>query len=507
MDLTQAKETIGKVEWYKQGGDVKFLYICYPWLSCSLMKMYGIKIPVKYKVIFHIRNNFMDDYMSKESLKKVAIFYHKKQMQNREFINDLISNWHDKMVVPFIAINREIASTDFSKFNQDDLLKFYDKFNKLYMSIWYEAIFLDGFDYYGEYLLEEDLQKEAKNIQVNDLDLLLIPPQPSFTQKERIAILKLAQKVLENEAMKKFIITEKNYNMVLEKYPQLKKDLEKISANFYWMHNDFATVDYLESDHYYNNLRNVLGSQEIMKNEQEMIQSLKSLSTMKNKMVKKYNFSSDFVNLTDFLSVLGNFRDERKSYNQMAGNSIKKFALEFAKRGDVDFELVEYLTFWEIPEIFKNKNELVEIAKNRMKGVIYLEDAKINKNIFYGQAAFNLNEYLDEGMKNKIELKGRVAFPGVVVGTVKIIKGKNDFYKMKKGDILVSPNTRPEFVPIMKMAGAILTDEGGITCHAAIVSRELKVPCIVGIQGISSVLKDGMLVEVNADHGLVKIIQ
>ncbi|EKE15491.1 MAG: hypothetical protein ACD_11C00157G0002, partial [uncultured bacterium] len=437
MNLIQAKKTIGKVKWYKQGGGVKFLYICYPWLACSLMKMYGIKIPVKYKVIFHIKNDFMDDYISKDSLKKVALFYHKKQMQNREFIGDLISNWHRDMVVPFLAINREIADADFSKFDQKEFLRIHDKFNKIYMSVWHEAIFLDGFDYYGEYLLEEFLKKEAKNIRTSDLDLLLIPPQPSFTQKERIAIFKLARKVLRNEEMKKDIIDEKRYDMFSERYPQIKKELEKISTDFYWMHNDFAIVGYLDPDHYYNSLREILSSEKGIDEEKEMTQSLKSLKVSKRKVVKKYNLSPEFVNLTDFLAVLGNFRDERKSYNQMAGNSIKKFALEFAMRSGVELKLIESLTFWELASIFKDKNKLVKIAKDRMRGVTYLEDAKITNNIFYGQSAADLNEFLNEGMKNKIKLKGRVAFPGIVVGTAKIVKDKNDFYKMKKGDILV----------------------------------------------------------------------
>ena len=64
--------------------------------------------------------------------------------------------------------------------------------------------------------------------------------------------------------------------------------------------------------------------------------------------------------------------------------------------------------------------------------------------------------------------------------------------------------TRPEFLPIMKKAGAIVTDEGGVTCHAAIVSRELKIPCIIGTQVATSQLKDGDFIEVNADKGYVR---
>lgn len=67
--------------------------------------------------------------------------------------------------------------------------------------------------------------------------------------------------------------------------------------------------------------------------------------------------------------------------------------------------------------------------------------------------------------------------------------------------------TRPEFVPLMKKAAAIITDEGGITCHAAIVSRELNIPCIIGTRIATKVLKDGDYIEVDADNGIVKILR
>ena len=67
--------------------------------------------------------------------------------------------------------------------------------------------------------------------------------------------------------------------------------------------------------------------------------------------------------------------------------------------------------------------------------------------------------------------------------------------------------TRPEFVQAMKKAVAVVTDEGGITCHAAIVSRELNIPCIIGTKIATQVLNNGDLVEVNANHGIVKILK
>ncbi len=78
---------------------------------------------------------------------------------------------------------------------------------------------------------------------------------------------------------------------------------------------------------------------------------------------------------------------------------------------------------------------------------------------------------------------------------------------MEKGDVLVAGMTTPDFVPAMKKAPAIITDEGGITCHAAIISRELGIPCLVGTRIGTKILVDNELVEVNANHGVVKRLE
>ena len=78
--------------------------------------------------------------------------------------------------------------------------------------------------------------------------------------------------------------------------------------------------------------------------------------------------------------------------------------------------------------------------------------------------------------------------------------------KMKDGDILVSVATTPSIVPAMKKAAAIVTDEGGLTCHASIVSRELNIPCVVGLKAVTKFVKDGDMLEVDATKGVVRRI-
>lgn len=90
---------------------------------------------------------------------------------------------------------------------------------------------------------------------------------------------------------------------------------------------------------------------------------------------------------------------------------------------------------------------------------------------------------------------------------MKIVNVIADMKKMKPGDILVSVATIPDIMPAMKKAAAIVTEQGGITCHAAIVSRELGIPCVIGTKVATKVFKDGDIVEVNANHGVVTVLK
>lgn len=105
------------------------------------------------------------------------------------------------------------------------------------------------------------------------------------------------------------------------------------------------------------------------------------------------------------------------------------------------------------------------------------------------------------------EIKGSIAQKGKVSGRVRILRRRDQVDEVLEGEVIVSPMTTPDFLPAMKKAVAFVTDEGGITCHAGIVARELKKPCIIGTKIATQVLKDGDVVEVDADNGVVRIIK
>jgi len=162
----------------------------------------------------------------------------------------------------------------------------------------------------------------------------------------------------------------------------------------------------------------------------------------------------------------------------------------------------------------KDKNILKIIGERKIAGLIRAGGKR--KQVYELMSERDIAPFLSEieqitpskyKESNMIEIKGVVANPGLIRGIAKIILGSSDFYKFKDNDIIVTTMTSVDFVPLMKRASAFITNEGGVTSHASIVSRELNKPCIIGTKNATSIIKNGDLVEVDANKGVVKILK
>jgi len=183
---------------------------------------------------------------------------------------------------------------------------------------------------------------------------------------------------------------------------------------------------------------------------------------------------------------------------------------ECAEKWEMSYEELRGLSSHEIEAYLDSGSNSIELPTNydeRKQGYgCYVDDngkERVVTGIEY-QEIYDAVVKVD--IKEGVEVKGTVASKGEpVTGVVKILIEPKDFAKFEEGDILVAPETTPDFVPYMKKASAIVTDRGGITSHASIVSRELGIPCVIGTTVGTQVLKDGMKVVVNTDDGTVTI--
>ena len=160
-------------------------------------------------------------------------------------------------------------------------------------------------------------------------------------------------------------------------------------------------------------------------------------------------------------------------------------------------ELYKYVMYKKLP------NQNVLRSRSPRSGYVYSgKDTFLNA----PDAVRLVKKIVDSYKISSDSLTGQGVFPGLVRGLVKIVDSPTKAKDFLKGQILVAGMTRPDFVPLIKKARGIVTDAGGVLCHAAIVSREFKIPCVVGTQIATKVFKSGDLVEVDANKGIVRLV-
>ncbi len=178
------------------------------------------------------------------------------------------------------------------------------------------------------------------------------------------------------------------------------------------------------------------------------------------------------------------------SDKELTKENIEKFFLDLKDRGKKNNTLNTYYF------VFR---QLLEYYRDRGLKVDFLDGFKSFK-----KTKPDIIIFTKEEIEEVQDLRGLVASTGKAIGTARILMSAKEVSKIKQGDILIAVMTRPDYVPAMKKAGAIVTDEGGITSHAAIVARELGLPCIIGTKIATKMFKDDNMLEVDAKHNLAR---
>ncbi len=225
-----------------------------------------------------------------------------------------------------------------------------------------------------------------------------------------------------------------------------------------------------------------------------------------SKIIKGFDFSKKDLAYLLMAKRFVYIKDARDDFRREGVYYASSLFTEIAKRMDISLEDISYVQQQEIIQFLtSNQKTSPHLIQERKKGfVIYLDWRKqlvcLTGNEIPG--ALKLFNLLQQEKKS-VELTGRVASKGNAKGTVTIVHGVKDLHKVKVGTILVAVTTHPDYVSAMRKAAAIVTDEGGITSHAAIVSREFGIPCIVGTKHATTLLKDGDLVRVDTIEGMI----
>ncbi|MBI5002531.1 hypothetical protein HZC31_04040 [Candidatus Woesearchaeota archaeon] len=392
-----------------------------------------------------------------------------------------------------------LQTLDFSKCSEKELLAHLQTLIEQGAEQWCPLIFIDSFDAEGNQFLEAEIKKHTPQL-LSELGTLTTPSAMSYSQREKLAFLKLALLALK----------EKNIILKAKKAKELSSSLQKLlhahEQQFYWSKNNYAHIFYLDAQFFLKELQKLLSSS----SEKQITDEIRRIETSSTTQLKKRDHLLSIApvsvqSICYFFQKLTVLRDIRKEKQCILVMWVKLLSQALAKKMNCDPVLLERMVYSEIPRLSTDRKQFLKELQERTE-VVYVMSDLHDTVLFTNQEAAQLHTFLESKISPSSGLKGMVASSGKAVGIVRVINKVSEFGSFQKGDILVSAMTRPEFLPIMGKAAAIVTDEGGITSHAAIVSRELGIPCIIGTQTATRVLKTGQKVEVDAVHGIVTIL-
>lgn len=407
-------------------------------------------------------------------------------------INERAEHWRliKKVAREAIVASDKIRSTDLSRLTNEEIIALYDY-------LWQESRAAHAlltpdidavditFDQFFRDLIKQEL---APNVSENDFDQLYkeltVPLYQSKNGGKELALMQLAARENLND-----------------------EDIEKIYQQFWWLCLGWETMTpYQWSDL----AREAVEYQKISSLADKIAEysnQLNKIQTRREELIKKFNLSAKINYWLEFIDEYNYLHDLRKEMQMKTLYSFHLLKNETARRFNYQAEDLEWLLYNEVKKILAGeKLDLAEVERRKFAICIDVSDAGIF--ISSGEEALERkNQEIDLTRESVREVKGVGVANGIVRGRVKVCAGfKEALAKVQIGDVLITGMTLPDYLPAVKKAAAVITDEGGVTCHAAIVCRELGIPCVVGTKIATRVFQDGDLVEVDAEKGIIKLL-
>jgi phosphohistidine swiveling domain-containing protein len=494
MNFNEVLDEIKKHSWWIESGPAVlqvFLYPLYGFITQS-----RVFDPDNLKItIFVFNNDFVYEITPEDEKYQVYQYIVNRVKKDKDY---LINKRRDSTVLmKKVQSGIENFERNKDQFDNKQLWLSYKDFIDNYRLYMEYGTGLECVDMYTEYHLRNNVKKELPDLdelKITDIVISLsLQLELSFMERERLDFLEICLK---------------DYDSIINN--KITSDFEEFSENYFWVLNNFKESRLLDKNYFFEKAKEEIKDKEKIEKELNNLRTkISRLKKSKEDICKKYKISDELRLNFKILENIGAWIDERKGNMIYTAHYILEFCKEISKR----FSLGDKINYYHVGDIenllLNNKKVDDSEIGNRRSFSAYvmtkLPENDLQIDIFYGKQA---EEILDKtSHKLSDSIFGQVASAPVekMEGNVQIILDANQ-QEFKKGNILVTTMTRPEFVPLMRKASAIITDEGGITCHAAIVSRELKIPCLIGTKIATKALKTGDFIEMDMIKGIVRKI-
>lgn len=378
---------------------------------------------------------------------------------------------------------KEIEETNLAGLDNGCLLLLYGKFRQAYID-WYKLGWTaEPVALYGERLIKKIVEGQKPKI----FSILTSTTRKSFSRRAEEDLLRVAEK------------KKKGQNIDNEIAVHAKK--------YFWLHNSYFKTEVLGKDFFSREIKLLLKEHPEPKQYIEELETLsRDIAEEKEKTIKQLELGKNKA-LIELIDLFGWLQDYRKEYIMQACHYLDLLLAEIGKRNGISAWDMKYTLPEDLPLIPNKKFDNSEIAARQKNCIIIWKEFRDDYELYTGQKAIQRENELfreDEKTKEILEIDGMAASQGRVRGEAFVSMSAAEAKNIKPGQILVTSMTSPDFIVAIKRAAAIVTNEGGITSHAAIVSREFGVPCVVGTKIATKVIKTGDYIEVDGIHGKVR---
>lgn len=437
------------------------------------------------------KNRIADWYIDMEDINRGSKIITALAKRDSRISTRLLAKWkHDEK--EFQRLFERVKTLDMKNLSDKQLrLLFRDYYKKSIRRFSSSSIidhFALGTDTYIADMMRKELGGVARESQFTEIfSIATAPVYQSFINKAEMDLLKIA---IES--------------------PRDMKSLAAYQKKYFWVRNNYVDSYILDVSYFKKEIEawKKTGADLFYKYEQLKNQARLNVRK-KQALFKKYKFSHLLRVLLKISEDFTLWQDERKKATYLNIYMGMRILEEMARRRGRDKKLICYLILPEVEKWFANSLPLESELQKRARGCAFIASRKGYRVYAGSHDILKVNKILFCGSSNDTidDIRGLSASVGRVIGKVRVIDSAREIGKVQQGDILVAVMTRPDYIAGIKKAAALVTNEGGITCHAAIVSRELGIPCIIGTKIATEVLKDGDMVEVNANHGVVTILK
>lgn len=446
--------------------------------------IHGIDILKEWNIY---KNGRMQSIFIKNDWDKVADIISKKLLKNKKYFRKLqekLNGAGKRINLFFISFKKK----NISKLRFNELVDLAHKIKELWLD--YDMVNVPPWHMGGD-KFKERIQN-LLNLSHEDFLFLTTPLEKTSISKFEYDLLKYT-------------------NLVKESKKALETTAENLSEKYGWIPFGYDGPEYWDKNYFIRKLKKDIKTPiEKLNKELELIeQKDKENLKKRKKIVKKYKLNKKQLDLIDRINTLATWTDERKKLTFKFHYYYSQVLLELGKRYNIPYKNLKYLFTEELVNIKKSTDKMIKISEERINDELVLSFRNGKYFILSGKKKNKILKEL-ETRTSRQDIRGMVACRGVkniYRGKVKILLSPKEGNKVKNGDFLVTTMTTPDCIMPMKKAAGFITDEGGVTCHAAIVAREMKKPCIIGTKIATKVLKDGDLVEVDADKGIVRILR